>query len=97
VVFDNAAQTPHVSVRGYGLLLASSAAGSVIGGLVYPVLARRAGPVPLLVMVACIGPALAVGMGLAPDAVVLGALMACGGWGRAADRAPRTAAATVRP
>jgi hypothetical protein len=31
----------HVSVRGYGLLLASSAAGSVIGGLVNPVLARR--------------------------------------------------------
>jgi MFS family permease len=75
-----ATQTLHVSVRGYGLLLASSAAGSVIGGLVNPVLARRAGPVPLLVMVACTGPALAVGMGLAPDAMVLGALMACGGF-----------------
>jgi MFS family permease len=75
-----ATQTLHVSVRGYGLLLASSAAGSVIGGLVNPVLARRVGPVPLLVIVTCIGSARALGMGLAPNAVVLGALMACGGF-----------------
>ena len=75
-----ATQTLHVSVRGYGLLLASSAVGSVIGGLVNPALARRAGPVPLLVMATCIGSARAVGMGLAPNAVVLGALMACGGF-----------------
>ncbi len=75
-----ATQTLHVSVRGYGLLLASSAAGSVIGGLVNPALARRAGPVPLLVIATCIGSARAVGMGLAPNAVVLGAMMACGGF-----------------
>ena len=75
-----ATQTLHVSVRGYGLLLASSAVGSVIGGLVNPVLARRVGPVPLLVIATCIGSARAVGMGLAPNAVVLGALMACGGF-----------------
>jgi MFS family permease len=75
-----ATQTLHVSVRGYGLLLAASAAGGVIGGLVNPVLARRAGPVPLLLIVTCIGSALAVGRGLAPNAVVLGALMACGGF-----------------
>ena len=75
-----ATQTLHVSARGYGLLLASAAAGSVIGGLVNPALARRAGPVPLLVIATCIGSARAVGMGLAPNAVVLGALMACGGF-----------------
>jgi MFS family permease len=75
-----ATQTLHVSVRGYGLLLASSAVGSVIGGLVNPVLARRVGPVPLLVIATCIGSARAVGMGLAPNAVVVGALMACGGF-----------------
>jgi MFS family permease len=75
-----ATQTLHVSVRGYGLLLASSAVGSVIGGLVNPVLARRVGPVPLLVIATCIGSARAVGMGLAPNAVILGALMACGGF-----------------
>jgi MFS family permease len=75
-----ATQTLHVSVRGYGLLLASSAAGSVIGGLVNPVLARRVGPVPLLVMVSCITSARAVAMGLAPNAIILGALMACGGF-----------------
>jgi MFS family permease len=75
-----ATQTLHVSVRGYGLLLASSAAGSVLGGLVNPVLARRVGPVPLLVIVTCVSSARAVGMGLAPNAVILGALMACGGF-----------------
>jgi len=75
-----ATQTLHVPVRGYGLLLASSAAGAVLGGLVNPVLARRVSPVPLLVVAGVIGSARAVGMGLAPDAVVLGALMACGGF-----------------
>jgi MFS family permease len=75
-----ATQTLHVSVRGYGLLLASSAVGSVIGGLVNPVLARRVGPVPLLITVTCIGSARAIGMGLTPNAVVLAALMACGGF-----------------
>jgi hypothetical protein len=44
------------------------------------VLARRAGPVPLLVVAAGTGSAVTAGMGLAPDAVVLGALMACGGF-----------------
>ena len=75
-----ATQTLHVSVRGYGLLLASSAVGSVIGGLVNPALARRHGPVPLLVLATCIGTAQAVGMGLAPDGLVLGAMMACAGF-----------------
>ena len=75
-----ATQTLHVSVRGYGLLLASSALGSVIGGLVNPALARRHGPVPLLVLATCIGSAQAVGIGLAPDPLVLGAMMACGGF-----------------
>jgi MFS family permease len=75
-----ATQTLHVPVREYGLLLASSAVGSVLGGLVNPVLARRVSPVPLLVMAGVVGSARAVGMGLAPDAVVLGALLACGGF-----------------
>lgn len=75
-----ATQTLHVSVRGYGLLLAAGAVGSVIGGLVNPALARRHGPVPLLVLATCIGSAQAVGIGLAPNALVLGAAMACGGF-----------------
>jgi MFS family permease len=75
-----ATQTLHVSVRGYGLLLASAAVGSVIGGLVNPVLARSLRPIPLLVIVAFVGSARAIGMGLAPNVVVLGALMACGGF-----------------
>ena len=38
-----ATQTLHVSTRGYGLLLAATAVGSVVGGLVNPVLTRRLG------------------------------------------------------
>jgi MFS family permease len=75
-----ATQTLHVSEHGYGLLLASSAAGSVVGGLVNPVLARRVRPVPLLLIVAAVSSVRAVAMGFAPDAVVLGALMALGGF-----------------
>ena len=75
-----ATKTLHVPVREYGLLLASSAAGSVLGGLVNPVLARRVRPVPLLVIVGVLGAARGIWMGLAPDALVLSALMACGGF-----------------
>jgi MFS family permease len=75
-----ATETLQVSVRGYGLLLAAAAAGAVIGGLVNPVLARRVSPVPLLVTAAAIGSARIVAMGLAPDAAILGVLMACGGF-----------------
>jgi MFS family permease len=77
-----ATQTLHVPVRGYGLLLAAAAVGSVIGGLVNPALARRTGAVPLLIMAACVASAQTIAMGLAPNAVVLGALMACGGFTR---------------
>lgn len=75
-----ATQTLHVPARGYGLLLASAAAGSVLGGLVNPALARRVSPVPLMVLTTAARSALTAGMGLAPNAVVLGVLMACGGF-----------------
>ncbi|HEY6315127.1 MAG TPA: MFS transporter [Streptosporangiaceae bacterium] len=75
-----ATQTLHVSTRGYGLLLAASAVGSVVGGLVNPVLTRRLGLLPSLIVPALIDAAAFVGIGLAPDPVVVAALLATQGF-----------------
>jgi MFS family permease len=75
-----ATQTLHVSTRGYGLLLAASAVGSVVGGLVNPVLTRHLGLLPSLVLPAVVGAAAFVGLGLAPDAAVAAALLAVQGF-----------------
>jgi MFS family permease len=75
-----ATQNLGVSTRGYGFLLSASAVGSVLGGLVNPALARRFGQVPLLVTASAASAVIAIGMGMAPDAVILGALMACRGF-----------------
>ena len=75
-----ATQTLHVSSRGYGLLLAASAVGSVAGGLVNPVLSRRLGLVPALVLPAVIDAAAFAGLGLAPDAAVAAGLLAVQGF-----------------
>ena len=75
-----ATQTLHVGSRGYGLLLAASAVGSVAGGLVNPVLSRRLGLVPALVLPAVIDAAAFAGLGLAPDAAVAAGLLAVQGF-----------------
>jgi MFS family permease len=75
-----ATRTLHCGTRGYGLLLAATAVGSVIGGLVNPVLTRRAGLVPSLIMASAANAAIYVGIGLAPSAFVAGALLACNGF-----------------
>jgi len=75
-----ATQDLGVSVRGYGVLLGVSAVGSVLGGLVNPVLARRFGQLPLLVIASAASAVVTVGMGLVPGAVALGALLACRGF-----------------
>ena len=75
-----ATQTLHVSTRGYGLLLAASAVGSVVGGLVNPLLTRRLGLLPSLVLPAVIDAAAFVGIGLAPSPAVVAALLAVQGF-----------------
>jgi len=75
-----ATQDLGVSTRGYGVLLGASAVGSVLGGLVNPVLARRFGQIGLLVTASAASAAITAGMGLAPDVIVLGALLACRGF-----------------
>lgn len=75
-----ATQTLHVSARGYGLLLAASAVGSVVGGLVNPILTRRIGMLPSLVLPALVSAAAFVGIGLAPGPIVVAALLAVQGF-----------------
>ena len=75
-----ATQTLHVSTRGFGLLLAASAVGSVVGGLVNPVLTRHLGMLPSLVLPALVDAAAFVGIGLAPGPVVVAALLAVQGF-----------------
>jgi MFS family permease len=68
--------TLHVGTRGYGFLLAAVAVGSVIGGLMCPMLTRRLGMLPSLVIGGAINAAVFVGIGLAPDAAVAAVLLA---------------------
>ena len=75
-----ATQTLHVSTRGFGLLLACSAVGSVVGGLTNPVLTRRLGLLPSLVLPGVVEAAVFVGIGLAPGPVVVAALLAVQGF-----------------
>ena len=75
-----ATQTLHVSTRGFGLLLAASAVGSVVGGLLNPVLTRRLGLLPSLVLPALVDAAAFVGIGLAPGPIVVAALLAVQGF-----------------
>jgi MFS family permease len=75
-----ATQTLHVSTRGYGLLLAASAVGSVVGGLVNPILTRRIGMLASLVLPALVDAAAFVGIGLAPGPIVVAVLLAVQGF-----------------
>jgi MFS family permease len=75
-----ATETLHVSTRGYGLLLAASAVGSVVGGLVNPILTRRIGMLPSLVLPALVDAGAFVGIGLAPGPIVVAVLLAVQGF-----------------
>jgi MFS family permease len=75
-----AIQMLHVGAGGYGLLWTASAVGSVIGGLANPALTRRLGQLPSLVVAMAATALVFTGIGLAPDFVVAGALMACNGF-----------------
>lgn len=75
-----ATQTLHLSATGYGVLLAGGAVGSVLGGLVNARIVARVGELPALVTALAANVVLYLGLGLAPDAVVLGALLAVNGF-----------------
>ncbi|MGD0245128.1 MAG: MFS transporter [Streptosporangiaceae bacterium] len=71
-----ATQTLHVGTRGYGLLLAVTAVGSVAGGLVSPALTRWLGLLPSLILAGAADAAIFVGLGLAPDPAVAALMLA---------------------
>ncbi len=71
-----ATQTLHVGTRGYGLLLAVTAVGSVIGGLVSPAVTGRLGMLASLIIAGAVDAAVFAGLGLAPDAAVAALMLA---------------------
>jgi len=75
-----ATQTLHSGVGGYGLLWTASAVGSIIGGLTNPAVTRRIGMLPSLIIAMAAFTAVFAGIGLSPDAIVLGIMMACDGY-----------------
>ncbi len=75
-----ATQSLHVSVRGYGLLLAGAAIGSVTGGLVNARIVARTGPLPALLTALAASALLYLGIAICPDAATLGALLALTGF-----------------
>jgi MFS family permease len=74
-----ATQDMHVSSRGYGLLLAGAAVGSVTGSLINTRLVARLGPLPALLCSLVANIVIFEAIGVAPDAVALGALLALNG------------------
>lgn len=75
-----ATRTLHLDARGYGLLLAGAAIGSLLGGLVSARVVNRVGALPALLTALATNVVVFVGIGLSPNAIVLGALLAVNGF-----------------
>jgi MFS family permease len=78
-----ATQTLHLSALGYGLLLAGAAVGSVLGGLVNSRIVARIGTLPALLTALTANVFIFVGIGVSPDAVAAGTLLALNGFATA--------------
>ncbi|GAA0916263.1 MFS transporter [Virgisporangium aurantiacum] len=75
-----ATQTLGLSARGYGLLLAGAALGSVLGGLANARIIARVGPRAALLAALVTSVVVFLAIGAAPNAVVLAALLAVNGF-----------------
>ena len=75
-----ATQTLRVSDRGYGLLLAGAAVGSVLGGVVNAPIAARIGELPALLAALAANVFIFAAIGVSPNAVVLGVLLGLNGF-----------------
>lgn len=75
-----ATETLHVSGRGYGLLLAGAAVGSVLGGVVNARVVAKIGALPALLTALSANVVIFVFIGASPTAVALGALLGCNGF-----------------
>jgi len=75
-----ATQVVHLDARGYGLLLAGAALGSVLGGLVNARILARIGTLPALLTALTANVGAFAGIGLSPGAVLLGVFLAVNGF-----------------
>ncbi|MFB4270390.1 MFS transporter [Nonomuraea sp. GTA35] len=75
-----ATQELHLDAPGYGLLLAGAAIGSLLGGLLGAPIVERLGALPALLAALVTNVVTFVGIGLSPNAIVLGALLAITGF-----------------
>jgi MFS family permease len=66
----------HTGTRGYGLLLAATAVGSVVGGLMSPLVTGRLGILASLIVAGAADAAVFAGLGLAPDPAVAALMLA---------------------
>ena len=70
----------HLQAEGYGLLLAGAAIGSVLGGLVNARIVHAMGEFPALLLALGTNVVIFEAIGLSPNAVVLGVLLATNGF-----------------
>ncbi|MFF3669492.1 MFS transporter [Microtetraspora malaysiensis] len=75
-----ATQVLHLGTRSYGLLLAGAAMGSLLGGLISARVITGIGAFPSLLIALATNVVVFVGIGLSPNAIVLGALLATNGF-----------------
>ena len=75
-----ATETLHLSARGFGVLLAGAAVGSVAGGLLNARIVKVIGPLPALFTSLIVNALVFIGIGLSPNALAAGALMALNGF-----------------
>ncbi|MEU9837301.1 MFS transporter [Streptosporangium sp. NPDC048047] len=75
-----ATQTLRLDAPGYGLLLAGAAIGSLLGGLVSARLVQRMGELSALLAALITNVVIFIGIGLSPNVIVLGALLAVNGF-----------------
>ncbi|SDI27880.1 MFS transporter [Nonomuraea jiangxiensis] len=75
-----ATRTLGLDAPGYGLLLAGAALGSLLGGLVSARVIKKMGALPALLTALATNVVVFVGIGLSPNAIVLGVLLAVNGF-----------------
>ncbi|WP_433221210.1 MFS transporter [Microtetraspora malaysiensis] len=75
-----ATQVLHLGTRSYGLLLAGAAMGSLLGGLISARVITSIGAFPSLLIALATNVVVFVGIGLSPNAIVLGTLLATNGF-----------------
>jgi MFS family permease len=75
-----ATQVLHLGPRGYGLLLGGAAVGSVLGGLVNARIVARIGALAAMLTSLVANAVIFAGIGLSPDVIVLGVLLALNGF-----------------